>query len=139
MGGFIMLEDGRAHAMSNAATDATLRAIAREVGHPGLAEWLLSQQREIIGMGTTGVDLREIAPVYRRALPDAIRAAYARVEREGFEGFHPGGQSWAGWFKGFTDLVEMLDRAEAGEPPEEFNPRMRAVIPARGGRQGPGW
>ena len=61
MGGFIILEDGRAYAAANWASDATLRAISREVGDPALRAWLLGQQSEHVGMGVTSVDLREIA------------------------------------------------------------------------------
>jgi hypothetical protein len=33
----------------------------------------------------------------------------------------------------------MIDRSQAGEPPEEFNPHMQALIPPRGRQRGPGW
>ena len=140
MGGFIVLEDGRAYAVANWATDATLRAISREVSDPALRAWLLAQQSEHVGMGMTSVDLREIAPRFRPVLRAAIRRAYERVINDDrFENLHPGDNWWAEWLKAFHDLVEMLARSEAGEPAESFNPHMRALIPPTGRQQGPGW
>jgi hypothetical protein len=65
VGGFIVLEDGRAYASSNWATDATLRAVSREVSDQALRDWLLAQQSERVGMGMTSVDLREVGPAWR--------------------------------------------------------------------------
>src|SRR5215468_4985983 len=73
VGGFIVLEDGRAYAAANWATDATLRAISREVSDPALRAWLLAQQSEHVGMGMTSVDLREIALPPRAARGDRPR------------------------------------------------------------------
>lgn len=140
MAGFIVLEDGRAYAASNWVTDATLRAISREVEDGALRQWLLAQQSGNVGMGMTSVDLREIAPPYRPVLRAAMRRAHERVRREArFENLRAGGDWWAGWLGLFDDLVEMLRRCEAGEPAPDFNPHMRDVVPARGGRVGPGW
>jgi hypothetical protein len=138
--GFIVLEDGRAYAAANWATNATLRAISREVSDDDLRQWLLAQQSGQVGMGMTSVDLREIAPHYRSVLHAAIRHAYERVAREGrFESLRTGDDSWAGWVQLFGELVEMLSRSEAGEPPGDFNPRMRTLMPATGRHRGPGW
>lgn len=139
MGGFIVLEDGRAYSSAAWATDATVRAIAGEVDDGPLRRWLLAQQSEFVGMGMTSIDLREIAPRYRPVLHAAIRSAYARVRRDGFEQLDEHNEFTAGWLKTFAELVEMLDRSEAGEPAEAFNPHMRATIPARGQRVGPDW
>lgn len=139
--GFIVLEDGRAYAAANWATDATLRAISREVGDDDLRHWLLAQQSDQVGMGMTSVDLREIAPHYRPMLHAAIRQAFERVIQDGrFESLRADDDRWAGWLQLFDDLVEMLGRSEAGEPPEEaFNPHMRALIPPTERHLGPGW
>jgi hypothetical protein len=97
VGGFIVLEDGRAYAAANWATDATLRAISREASDTALRGWLLAQQSEHVGMGMTSVDLREIAPRYRPVLRAAIRRAYERVingdkfENQDLIVDHPGG------------------------------------------------
>ena len=140
MGGFIVLEDGRAYAASNWATDATLRAVSREVSDRSLQSWLLAQQSEHVGMGMTSVDLREVAPRYRRVLRAAIRRAYERVVTDDkFEDLHSGDKWWTGWLKYFHDLVEMVARSEAGEPAESFNPHMRRLIPPTGRQEGPGW
>lgn len=139
MAGFIVLEDGRAYAAANWAADATLRAIAREIADQALREWLLAQQSQFAGMGMTSVDLRQIAPRHRPALREAIRGGHERVRREGaFERLTAGGQG-DGWFRLFDDLAEMLRRCDAGEPPIDFNPHMRGLIPDRGDRAGPGW
>ena len=82
VGGFIVLEDGRAYAASNWATDAMLRAISREISDHALRQWLLAQQSERVGMGMTSVDLREIAPHYRTVVHVAIRRAHERVMKE---------------------------------------------------------
>jgi hypothetical protein len=140
VGGFIVLEDGRAYAASNWATDAMLRAISREISDHALRQWLLAQQSERVGMGMTSVDLREIAPHYRTVVHVAIRRAHERVMKEGrFENLQVGSEWWAGWVKLSGELVEMLRRSEAGEPAEDFNPHMRALIPPSGQRVGPGW
>lgn len=134
------MEDGRAYAAANWATDATLRAISREVNDTALRAWLLSQQSQHVGMGMTSVDLREIAPRYRPVLRAAIRQAYQRVITDGrFENLHHGDTWWTGWLQLFRDLAEMLARSEAGEPAESFNPHMRALIPPSGDQKGPGW
>lgn len=138
--GFIVLEDGRAYAAANWATDAALRAIGREIRDGGLREWLLEQQSVFAGMGMTSVDLREIAPQFRPVLRAAIRDAHSRLVRDGgFEELKAGTQWWDGWLKRFDDLAEMLRRCEAGEPAREFNPHMRDLLPATGDHAGPGW
>lgn len=140
MAGFIVLEDGRAYAAANWAADAALRAIGREIGDAALREWLLAQQSELAGMGMTSVDLREVAPRFRPVLRAAIRDAHARLWRDGgFEHLKAGDAWWDGWLRRFDDLAEMLRRCEAGEPPQAFNPHMRAVLPPTGNRAGPGW
>jgi len=140
VGGFIVLEDGRAYAAANWATDATLRAISREVSDPVLRAWLLAQQSRQVGMGMTSVDLREIAPHCRPVLRTAIRRVYEQVASEGrFENLHAGDGWWDGWLSLFHDLVEMLARSAAGEAAGSFNPHMRALIPPSGRQVGPGW
>jgi hypothetical protein len=70
--------------------------------------------------GMTSVDLGEVAPRYRPVLYAAIRRAHERVTREGgLENLRAGGDWWAGWLGHFDDLVEMLRRCEAGEPPQD--------------------
>ncbi len=140
VGGSIILEDGRAYAAANWATDATLRAIGREIGDAVLRDWLLRQQSEFVGMGLISVDLREIAPQFRPVLRAAIRGAHARLTRDGgFEDLKADSTCWDGWLSRFDDLAEMLWRCEAGEPPQAFNPHMREVVPPTGHRSGPGW
>lgn len=133
------MEDGRAYAASGWATDATLRVVARSVGDEPLRTWLLAQQR-VFGSGITNVDLRELSPQHRPVMRSAIRDAYRRVGMDGgFEDLVPGEKSGAGWIRRLGELVEMLDRSEAGEAPEAFNPHMRGLLPASGRKAGPGW
>ena len=136
MAGFIVLEDGRAYAASNWATDATLRAIAAAVPDPPLQAWLLSQQR---GGGLTNVDLRELAPHCRPLVRTAIREAYRRIEEGGGVEDFAETEFADGWRQRFGELVEMVERFESGEPPEAFNPHMNELIPPSGARSGPGW
>ncbi|MDR2988776.1 MAG: hypothetical protein LBV34_28465 [Nocardiopsaceae bacterium] len=140
MAGFIVLEDGRAYAAANWATDAALRAISPEIADATLREWLLAQQSTVVGMGTTSVDLREVAPQFRPALRAAIRSAQARLLRDGsFEDLRAGDEWWEGLLRRFNDLVEMVRRCEAAEPLQAFNPHMRGFLPPTGKRSGPGW
>jgi hypothetical protein len=118
VGGFIVLEDGREYFGANWATDATIRAIAQEVPDTSMREWMLLQQSTVVGLGMTCVDLREMSPVQRSMLHVAIRAAYARVRAEGFEGLDEHNKFTAGWLNLFREFVEELDRCEAGEPRE---------------------
>jgi hypothetical protein len=104
--GFIVLEDGRAYAASNFATNAMLRAISPAVDDAALKVWLLAQQSQYVGMGHTCVDLRELAPRYRPVMRAVICRAYERVISEGFENLRPGDDWWASWLRGFHDLVE---------------------------------
>jgi hypothetical protein len=137
--GFIVLEDGRAYAASGWATDATLRVVARSVEDEPLRTWLLAQQRAF-GSGITNVDLRELAPQHRPVMRSAIRDAYRQVGIDGgFEDLVQEQDPGPGWIRRLGELVEMLDRAEAGEAPEVFNPHMRELLPASGRRAGPGW
>jgi hypothetical protein len=138
--GFIALEDGRAYAASNHATDAMMRSIADAVEATELAEWILSQQSEFVGLGMTCDDLREVAPADRRDVRDAIRRGYARARTGAFDPFPDAEEQYReSWLSRYADLVEMLDRSAAGEDPALFNPHMRDVLPATGRRAGPGW
>jgi hypothetical protein len=137
--GFIILEDGRAYASSNRATDRTVRAIAAEIADVEFGSWFAAQQTEFLGMGMVGIDLREIAPVHRRAFYVAARQARARAAVDGFEELIPGTPEHSGWFSGLDDLILMITLWEAGEPPENFNPHMREICAPTGDRVGPGW
>lgn len=139
MGGFIVLEDGRAYAGSNWATDATVRAIAAEVVDGALRTWLLEQQSATVGMGMTCIDLRELAPQHRPTVREAICAAYERAKHNGFEQLDDHNEYRAGWLKLFAEFAEMVRRYEAGEPPAEYHPGMRGLIPPTGCKVGPGW
>jgi hypothetical protein len=131
MAGFIVMEDGRAYAASNRATDAVIRAIAAQVDDREFRAWLLQQQSQFVGMGMTSVDLREVTPRHRQGFYRAARRAYERAASEGFEGRTGDVEGFGGWLERFGDLVVMIDRSLAGESPE--------VFPPTGWRRGPGW
>ena len=140
MAGFIVLEDGRAYAASNRAADAMIRAIAAVVDEPELKDWVRQQESEVVGMGMTYIDLREIAPLYRPLLRQAIRRAYLEVDGGRVDPLPTADQDYFdSWMARFRDLIEMLNRSEAGESPTAFNPHMRELLPATGKRVGPGW
>ena len=135
--GFIVLADGRTYAASNSSTDAVVRAIAREIRDHEFRDWLLEQQSTVRGLGMTSIDVRDLAPQFRESFLNAIRLAFARVSSEGTESL--GIDAAEGWYERFGDLVDMLNRVERGETPNEFNPHMHDVIPPRRTHQGPGW
>ncbi|RKN48474.1 hypothetical protein [Micromonospora endolithica] len=128
MAGFIILEDGRAFAGGNRGIDLALEYLAAELPDGPFRSWLLDQRAKIRGMGLTSVDLRELAPDNREVFYRAVRAAAVGVRDRDPE-----------FAEFFDHLPEMIRRWEAGEPPEEYNPHMRALIPPTGDRRGPGW
>lgn len=138
MAGFIVLDDGRAYAAAGWATDAVIRAVSGELCDGEFKEWLLQQQRDRVGLGMTNVDMGTIAPHHRRELKQAIRAARARMGPEPPASWGDA-KLWPGWLVRFDELVQMLDSIDRGEPPEAYNPHMRATIPQPNERQGPGW
>ena len=136
MGGFIVLEDGRACAPSNRGTDLMLERIAVHVRNDPFRAWLLDQRSTIVGQGLTRVDLRELTPDNRREFRRATRRAYMRVSADDAQ---PGDDRHESFVEYFAALVEMMDRVDRGEPPAQFNPHMRGLIPETGQRRGPGW
>ncbi|MGQ0629938.1 MAG: hypothetical protein ACT4P1_02775 [Sporichthyaceae bacterium] len=90
-------------------------------------------------MGMTCVDLRELAPQHRPAVRSAVRAAYERAKRDGFERLNEANDHTAAWLQLFAEFAEMVRRYEAGEAPDKYHPGMRGLIPPSGRRVGPGW
>lgn len=142
MGGFIVLEDGRAYAANNWSYDAVIERIARALPETGagraLAAWLMEQRCVVRGAGLGSVDLRELAPGDQRLFVEAFEKAIITTGEEGPVGwcdpaFYPG------WLERFHDLIGMIASIRRGEPPTAFNPHMRDVIPPSGERAGPGW
>lgn len=142
MGGFIVLEDGRAYAANNWSYDAVVERIARSL--PGttdgraLSDWLMDQRCAVQGAGLGSVDCRELSPGDQRLFLEAVERAVVTAEEEG-----PGGwcdpSFFPGWLERFHDLIKMIESMRRGDPPEAFNPHMRGVIPPSGERAGPGW
>jgi hypothetical protein len=139
--GFIILADGRAYAASNGAYDSTIESIAEALTETQegrlLAEWILNQRCAIKGMGLGCVDVRELAPKNQELFLRAVRDAYHIQEGRGPVGSRTP-NSWRSWIGLFADLVKMIECVERGEPPGQFNPHMRDVIPPTHEKAGPG-
>jgi hypothetical protein len=142
MAGFIVLQDGRAYAASNWGFDRTVAAIAAVLSErkesQALAEWLMQQSSEIVGMGMGKVDIRELTAQNRELFINAVREAFKRAEAQDLGGWYDP-QLFPSWLGRFQDLVTMLDSIERGEPPATFNPHMRDVCKPSGEHSGPGW
>ena len=140
MGGFIILEDGRAYAASNWAFRATVDSIAdildRQTSGKDLAEWLRDESSPVQIYNT--IDVRELTPRNREMFLTAVEEAFRMEQSRGPGGFAEP-EFRDGWFSRFADLVKMIGCVRRGEPPSECNPHMRDVIPPTGGRSGPGW
>jgi hypothetical protein len=142
MAGFITLSDGRAYAAANWAYDQTIEAIADVLAENDdsrpLADWLLDQRCAVKGSGLGSVDVRELAPRFQEIFLGAIPKAYEHAKNRGPSGWHDP-EAWPSWMNRFQDLVKMLDSISRGEPPSQFNPHMKDVIPPSGLKKGPGW
>jgi hypothetical protein len=141
VGGFIVLEDGRAWAGANWAYDAVLRAIGASLADTGsveLARWLELRTCRHLGPGLGSVDLREVAPANRLLFRSAARQAFRRETLAGPAGW--GDPSfYPPWLQQFRVLLRLIKSVDRREPPEAFNPHMTGLVPATGERTGPGW
>lgn len=81
------------------------------------------------------IDLRELTPGNRDEFRRAPRKAFAAISAADA----PDDQWYHSYLEYFSDLVEMMDRVDRGEPPDQFNPHMRGLIPETQERRGPGW
>ena len=139
MGGFIVLEDGRAYAAANWAFRATVEAIADALPQStegmSLAEWL---RHDPVVQIYHNIDVRELTPANQEMLLTAIENGLkAEAARGPSDWANP--EFWDGWIHRFTDLVKMIESVRRGEQPHEFNPHMTEAIPPTGERNGPGW
>ncbi len=142
MSAFFVLTDGRAWSKANWAYDAVLDAIADALPNDGagqlLAEWLLEQRCRVQGPGVGTVDLRELTDENRRRIVEAIPRALEMARKKGPRDWHDP-SFFPQWLSAFELLVQMIESAERGDPPEALNPDMRGPIPPTGERRGPGW
>lgn len=142
MGGFIILDDGRAWAATNWAYDAAIRYIAEALPDSErareLSEWLLQQTSEVQGMGLGSIDIRELTAENRTLFVEAIRRATRRIEERGAEGWNDPSY-FPVWKERFEVLLKLIESVEKGEPATIYNPHMRDIIPATGKQAGPGW
>jgi len=138
MGGFLILDDGRAWAPASWAFDAGLEQIAEVLTDEVLRAWLLEQRCSEQGPGMGRIDVRELTPHNRELLLAAIPVAIERARaKDGSDWNDP---SWyPQWLDRFELLGRMVESVARGEPPETLNPQMRSVIPPTGERSGPGW
>lgn len=142
MSGFLVLADGRAWSLATWAFDAALREIADALpddpGAAPLATWLRDQQSDVVGLGMSYVDMRELTDDNRRRLIDAIPRAVDRARTHGGAHWHKP-SFFPEWLTELEVLVRMVQAVERGDPPEALNPHMRELIPPTGNRSGPGW
>jgi len=140
LGGFIIIDDGRAVAPNNWGYDGMVEEIARSLPPTleggALEEWLLDQRVAIRGIGS--VDVRELTRDNQRLFWDAVADAIERCEREGPRSWNDPAY-FASWMEMFRNLLKLRESYLRGEPPESFNPYMTATIPPTGNTSGPGW
>ena len=142
MAGFIVLQDGRAYAAANWAYDVLIESVSAALRGSGrnaaLADWLMAQRSEVQGSGLGHVDLRELTDANRQLLLEIIPQAYQEAKTVRPAAFKNSAY-YEGWLDRFADLVKMIACVQKGEPPEQFNPHMKGLLPAKGGHAGPGW
>jgi hypothetical protein len=146
MGGFIIIDDGRAIGPNNWGYDRMVEEIAASLpptleASP-LEEWLLDQRIAVRGVGL--VDVRELTQENRRLFWDAVADAIEHCEQEAqsdpaFSAAWGNPDYFASWMEMFRTLSRLRESYLRGEPPESFNPYMRGVIPPTGNTSGPGW
>lgn len=139
MGGFIVLNDGRAYAAANWAFRATLEAITDAIPETAegreLAEWL---RNDPTVQYLHSVDLRELTPTNRAMFEEATERAYKIASIQGSTDW-PEPDYWTGWIGRFKDLVKMIESIRQGESPQTFNPHMNELLPPTTEKSGPGW
>jgi len=144
MGGFIIIDDGRAVAPNNWGYDRMVEEIANSLPPTlegsALEEWLLDQRVAIRGIGS--VDVRELTQENQQMFWEAVSDAIDLCEREGPSSKSDPGWDpviFASWMEAFRTLWKLRESYLRGEPPESFNPYMTATIPPTGNTSGPGW
>ena len=141
MGCFIITDDGRAVALNNRGHDWLIEEIANSL--PTTAEgtefknWLLDRRVSVTGVGH--VDVRELTQLNQRLFWDAVGDTIRRLKLEGPGSLYEPDFFESGVVKPFRILVKLHKSYLRGEPPESFNPYMRAAIPPTGEKDGPGW
>lgn len=139
MGGFIVLEDGRAYAANNWAFRELVKVIVEALPETEdgkrLVAWL-QNDHEVTIYNT--VDVRELAPKFRAMFLEATQRAFQlQTGKEIIES--EDAEAWVSWLSRFADLIKMMECIRRGESPAELNPHMNDVIPPTGEKRGPGW
>lgn len=134
MSNLIVLEDGGAWKAAGWAWAEAVRMIADEFGGE-FGEWLAEfadQQRN-----GHRLDLRELAPRFRRDFHGSARRAYARALAGNGEGWSQP-ERFPGWRDHFGRLILMVEALDSGRPTDGLRDYPR-LIPASGYQLGPGW
>jgi hypothetical protein len=141
MGGFIILDDGRACAPSSSSYDFIVSAAIDElVGtdeERRLGQWLKGQLCEVLGMGMGCVDVRELTPLNRRLFREACERAFVKQEKSGPVGWKDP-SFFPGWLDRFRKLIQMWQSLDRGESPDAVTD-LNSPIPPTGRKSGPGW
>ena len=121
MGGFIIIDDGRAVAPNNWGYDRMVEEIANSLPPTlegsALEEWLLDQRIAVRGVGE--VDVRELTEDNQQLFWAAVADAIELCEREGPSSKDdPGWDAvfFASWLEMFRNLLKLRDPLR-GEPP----------------------
>src|SRR5262245_20981849 len=127
MSGILVLADGRAWSLASWAFDAALRefadALPDDPGAAALSTWLRDQQSEVVGLGMSYVDVRELTDHNRRRILEAIPRAFDRARsRGGAHWYDP--SFFPAWLGELEVLARMVQSVERGEPPETLNPHL---------------
>lgn len=140
MGGFIVLEDGRAFAVATWAWSEAVRRIAAAASKvepdSELGAWLV--ELSAVPAGYASLDVRELTPENRSRFHEATRIAIAEAEARGPEGWHDS-SFFPAWLERFRSIELMRQSIARGESPMTLNPGMSSPIPPRGRICGPGW
>lgn len=139
MAGFIVLDDGRAYAASNWAFRATVESITQVLaGTPQgseLSVWLRSDANV---QYLHSLDLRELTAKNRELFINAAVDAFSIQRARGPVGWEEP-EFWDGWIARFGEFLQMIECVKRSEPPADFNPHMKGLIPPTGLQAGPGW
>lgn len=150
--GFIILQDGRCFAKRWWCYDTALREVITELAHEQqgqeLAVWLNSllptpEDGEDLGYGAwfrksdgeiipRHLDIRELTEVNQQLFNNAARSALLRLKENSDKSVAEDAITC------ISILVDMIDRAERGEPPLSLSD-WTSVEPPLGRRSGPGW
>ncbi len=139
MGGFIILEDGRAWAYSNGAYAMVIEEIAAQLPDTpegqALSNWLL-EETNVGSMGLGCVDIRELTEGNRKLFKQAAQRAYTlwRIDPNPHLQDELGTDSDV-----FYALLKLMKSVNKREDPKTYMQRMKSLIEPTGEKSGLGW